>query len=205
MLGELPNIIGSLVDQCSNRKDVEILSLLDNYRLSVGEKRNKLIEISSGKYITFIDDDDMVVGNYVQEILKCLYDNPDLDLVSYNMCLNKGFKLIDGRGYGKTCIVFGKITPELKLENDVKAVAEPDSGYSHTHVWKKSLVSGVKFKDISFAEDREWCLEASPLVKNVKHIDKIMYYYNFSYENSETRIEAENGTPNSHSLSKESK
>ena len=48
--------------------DVELLYLLDNKRRSVGAKRNALLGEARGEYVSFIDDDDMVSGEYVRRI-----------------------------------------------------------------------------------------------------------------------------------------
>lgn len=40
--------------------DVELLIEIDNKEISTGAKRNILLNRAQGKYIVFIDDDDMV-------------------------------------------------------------------------------------------------------------------------------------------------
>ena len=51
-------------------EEVEILSLIDNKSYTVSEKRNILINLSHGDYVCFVDDDDMVEDNYIQELLR---------------------------------------------------------------------------------------------------------------------------------------
>ena len=51
-------------------KPVEILSLVDNKKMKIGRKRNLLVEMSKGEYISFIDDDDWVTDDYVDSILE---------------------------------------------------------------------------------------------------------------------------------------
>ena len=51
---------------------VEVLLLFDNKRRSVGEKRQALLDIARGEYVTFIDDDDLVAPGYVSEILSVI-------------------------------------------------------------------------------------------------------------------------------------
>ena len=59
---------------CSNYAEniVEILVEKDNGTMSVGEKRNVLIDKANGEYICFIDDDDYVAENYLNLILQNL-------------------------------------------------------------------------------------------------------------------------------------
>ena len=42
--------------------------------MSVGEKRNKLIHMAKGEYFSFIDDDDLVSEEYVDQglLLGCI-------------------------------------------------------------------------------------------------------------------------------------
>ena len=59
---------------CSNYAEniVEILVEKDNGTMSVGKKRNVLIDKANGEYICFIDDDDYVAENYLNLILQNL-------------------------------------------------------------------------------------------------------------------------------------
>lgn len=51
---------------------IEVLWLGDNKSISVGEKRNKLLSLSKGEYVCFIDDDDTVSPDYVAEIMNAI-------------------------------------------------------------------------------------------------------------------------------------
>ncbi len=53
----------------SRRPDVELLYFMDNKRRTVGAKRNALLSMAIGEYISFIDDDDEVAPNYVDKII----------------------------------------------------------------------------------------------------------------------------------------
>ena len=44
-------LMSNLLPQIKNNDQVEILSLSDNHQLSIGEKRNKLLEMARGRYI----------------------------------------------------------------------------------------------------------------------------------------------------------
>lgn len=48
--------------------DIELLYLLDNKRRTVGAKRNALLDVARGEWISFIDDDDMVSDAYVRRV-----------------------------------------------------------------------------------------------------------------------------------------
>ena len=50
-------LLHSLLEQQSvaRMQDVELLYLMDNRRRSVGEKRNALLQLAHGDYLSFID------------------------------------------------------------------------------------------------------------------------------------------------------
>jgi glycosyltransferase involved in cell wall biosynthesis len=63
---------------------VEILIFKDNFESSVGSKRNRLIEESSGKFCVIIDDDDMISNDYCKLITDEIIKNPKVDQISHN-------------------------------------------------------------------------------------------------------------------------
>ena len=72
-LNRLLSILKGQVDDT-----VEILVSVDAGEKSVGAKRNELVKASCGKYLAFIDDDDIVSNDYVSLILKAIQDGPDV-------------------------------------------------------------------------------------------------------------------------------
>ena len=71
--------IGEYTVECDDYTgSVEIRILRDNKEMSVGEKRNKLIHMAKGEYFSFIDDDDLVSEEYVDQVLRKIFKNPDI-------------------------------------------------------------------------------------------------------------------------------
>ena len=60
--------------------DIEIIYAVDNGEMSIGDKRNKLLNSThdNSEFLAFIDDDDLVSENYVSIILNALYQCPDV-------------------------------------------------------------------------------------------------------------------------------
>src|SRR5665213_1512186 len=75
-LQKLSQLVEHLEKQAHN-KPVEILWLGDTKTMTVGEKRNKLLSISKGDYVCFVDDDDWVADDYIDEILNGIESKPD--------------------------------------------------------------------------------------------------------------------------------
>ncbi|HRB54711.1 MAG TPA: glycosyltransferase family A protein, partial [Bacteroidia bacterium] len=57
------------MNQYEFHAEVEILTDIDNGQKTIGQKRNELVEKSKGKYVAFIDDDDMVSPFYLKTVL----------------------------------------------------------------------------------------------------------------------------------------
>lgn len=55
---------------------VEICVDLDDH-ITVGEKRQRLLERAVGQYVAFVDDDDMVSHDYITRVLKACAELPD--------------------------------------------------------------------------------------------------------------------------------
>ena len=51
-------------------KPVEILCLIDNKKRSIGLKRDALVQSCKGAYLAFVDDDDDISSDYIDEMLK---------------------------------------------------------------------------------------------------------------------------------------
>lgn len=70
---QLKILVNSLYDQIfnlQNLQDVEVLYLIDNKEESVDVKRNKLIDMSRGESILFLEDDDRIGDDYILKTIK---------------------------------------------------------------------------------------------------------------------------------------
>jgi glycosyltransferase involved in cell wall biosynthesis len=69
------------------------------YVKSIGDKRNDLLELSEGKFIVFIDDDDEVDTEYISLIINTIKSNEDIDCIGM-----KGIITFDGANERKWII-----------------------------------------------------------------------------------------------------
>src|SRR5262245_8029198 len=49
--------------------EIEILIDIDNGTRTIGDKRNALLKRATGRYVSFVDDDDRVSPDYVQQMM----------------------------------------------------------------------------------------------------------------------------------------
>lgn len=154
----------------SDGKPVEILSECDNKEISIGRKRQNLLEKASGEWVVFIDDDDWVSDTYVDDILAALATGPD--------CV--GF-LIRCTTNGRNQRMAKASLQYREWNENVDGYAHVRSPYQKTPV-RRSIALLVGFPDLRYAEDRQY---SRGLVKHLKtevFIDKVLYEYRFRSE-----------------------
>jgi glycosyltransferase involved in cell wall biosynthesis len=133
--------------------------------VSIGCKRNILVNESKGEYVCFVDDDDLVSGNYVPNILRSIKTKPD--------CV------------GITGKYLVKEKPEwsfrhsITVENWCKDKSRRIYFRSPNHLnpIKRELVVKCPFPDIQFGEDRNFSDQIKPLLKTEVFVETPIYYY----------------------------
>jgi len=144
----------------------ELLTVRNDFQ-NIGEKRNDLLKMSKGKYIVFIDDDDIVSDDYVESIIDALIENPDCDCVGI-----KGIITFDGDDEKK-----------WEISKDFGEWFERDNVYyrtpNHISPIKTSIAQSVGFPNIADREDYFYSMGILPFLKNEVKIDKELYHYQY--------------------------
>lgn len=151
--------------------EVELIYLGDNKKISVGEKRNKLIAIANGEYISFIDDDDIVAEDYVQEILNGIKLKPDV------FCFG-AYRHQDGKKDRA-------VEYSLKFLKDRNTPSLYERLPNHLMVWKKSIV--CEFEHLNYGEDGLWAKKMKEIAKTQQRTKRILYQYYFDSKTTETQ------------------
>lgn len=160
----------------SRSTEFEVLSDCDNKTISVGAKRQKLLEIATGDYVSFIDDDDTVPDDYIDSILEAIESEPD----------SVGFAIHCSGCEGVTA----------SASNRWKDWAEKTGGFDyvrtpyHKTPIRREIALQIGFKDMRFGEDYDFSkrLKQSGLIKTEVYIPKIMYYYRYKFEDPKTKF-----------------
>lgn len=142
----------------------EILIFSDDCYHSIGAKRNYLLSESTGKFIVFIDDDDLVHENYC-EIITNVIENENVDYIGYKM--KRSF---DGIAQ----------TPEYHSIRYKECYKDTIASYrhiSHTNPIKRAIAKSFRFPFITNGEDNQWCekIYKSEMVKKEFFIDDYLY------------------------------
>lgn len=143
--------------------EVEIVTMVDNYELSIGSKRQQLLENCKGEYFTMIDSDDWMADDYFNLVLTLL---DGVDCVTYQEKV-----LINNKKY--TCDHGLNYQGWLSNINGFDFVRTP----FYKDIIKTSIGLQVGFKDMRYGEDADFSQRVKPHLKTEHHIDKELYIY----------------------------
>ena len=145
---------------------VEVIINEDNKEISIGKKRQELLEASSGKWVVGIDSDDWISEDYLHDIVMALKNNPQIDHV----------------GFLEDCDINGEKSLSI-FSIRHKHWAENFDGYDHIRcanpksviLREKALMVG--FEDSRFGEDRIFSEAVTSLLTSEIFIEKSLYLY----------------------------
>lgn len=168
-LNKTADLVAKLESQILDRKEVEILCLIDNMNMTIGEKRQHLFELAQGKYFAFVDDDDDISPLYVSEILKATDEGKDVITFRQMSFINdEPFQV------------------EFRLKNENEEAHKIDGVWAdikrkpfHVCAWKRSICAGCFFPNINYGEDSFFseCCAKNALTET--HINKVLHFYRF--------------------------
>jgi glycosyltransferase involved in cell wall biosynthesis len=138
--------------------------------MSIGNKRNVMLEKSDAEYSVFIDDDDFVSNEYVSLILNALASNPDV--VTF-----EGWYTENGKN---------RVDWVIKLGEKYEARTEGGKYMffrwpNHLSVIKTEISRSVKFPNVANGEDYRWSKEIKDrgLLRTSVHIPLQLYHYDY--------------------------
>jgi len=151
------------------KEEVDI-HLAHEPHLTIGEKRNLLLENATGEYVCFIDDDDMVSDNYIDLLMEGINKGVDC-------CSLRGAYSVDGKldGYFEHSLKYNQWQTVPGLEVFIRYERFPN----HLNCIKSSIAKQFKFPEKNFGEDHDWSkqIHESGLIKTEHYIPEVIYYY----------------------------
>jgi GT2 family glycosyltransferase len=156
---------------------VEIIIYSDERQRPVGEKRNRLLEEARGRFVVFVDDDDDVMDDYVQQIVNVIRRDPDLDCIGMRA-------IITFMGRDPRQVVYSL---RFRQPSNVNGVyCRP---IQHLTPVRREIAARYLFPEINFGEDTAWseALYADPRLKREHFIDKVLYHYRYNPQQTETQ------------------
>lgn len=152
--------------------DVEILPKSDNKEMSIGVKRQKLLEDASGLWTVFFDDDDWPMPNYLELILKAI-KTPGVDCVGIN-----GIMTTNGKNQQRWChrLGYGWHEGAFAKRNGFDYL-RPIIHFNPV-LREKALQAG--FKDMRFGEDRDYADRLNKLLTKEVYISEPLFHYRYT-------------------------
>ena len=173
----------SILEPHAVDRPVEVLVLRDNRRRSIGEKRNALMKMARGEFVSFVDDDDELSPLYVEKILDAL--EPDKEngvphLVTFEVWVT-GY---EGMGYHPRTTRFStRYDREDNLDGEFRRYP------NHIMVWRKEIADQFPFDDISFGEDGRRAERMRSYItddRKIVNIEEVLYWYRLDPRDSAT-------------------
>lgn len=172
------NLLMAELRRQSNGLPVEIISdAIPRGHVTVGRKRQFLLDTAQGDYVVSIDDDDWIPPEYVSTILGALESNPD--------CIGH-YELVEGMSKVPQLSIWTKQAgrwmngPEARKRYGLEYVRTT----FHKTPLKREHAIAIGFKDMAFGEDHEFSqrLMASGRLKTEVFIPRVLYFYRYSFE-----------------------
>lgn len=171
----LAKLLQELDRQIAGRAGIEILVLMDNKLMTVGKKRQRLLEMAQGEFVTYIDDDDWISPDYIDTLMEIL-DNPERPPFYPDVICPEVTVSIDDGQVGRV---------EMSVEYADQPIQEyrPPRTCRPPHelaIWSRAIALRSRFPDTSYGEDFEWARPLWPLVKFEVKIAKAIYWWRHS-------------------------
>lgn len=163
-----PDGAGIICDEYA-RKDQRV-TVVHTGNAGVSNARNLGVRLSKGKYVTFVDSDDVVENNFIMDFVRNLTDDVDIYIQGVTFCFN------DGK--------IQRIKYERNGTMDVLSAIKVNNicahGYCHEKLYTTEFIkrNHLEFiNDVRFSEDLLFLLTALYHADKVRFIDSVSYHY----------------------------
>lgn len=175
------NLYNRLLVECKELP-IEILCLVDNKIRSIGEKRNDLVQLAKGEYLTILDDDDSFFEGYAVEILKAIESNADV--ITFNQKCT-----LDGESFFVNFSLYNECNEPAKFDNEGNYLNIKRLPF-HCCVWKSNIAKSETFASVSYGEDWHWCKRLIQKCETECHIDKVLHHYIYNSQTTQASTES---------------
>ena len=181
-------LIRELERQIKGHRTIEIITLCDNKKRSIGAKRQALLNLAQGEYVCFLDDDDKPSFDFIDLFLDGL-----VSWLSYNEQIGERYDcdvftfkqrvILNGLEY-KLQFKHGHPTNEELVWNEIST--RPPW---HVCFWRREIVQHCTFPDSNYGEDWAWAEQANKKAEYAHHINDEMMTYVYDSKVSEANPE----------------
>lgn len=151
-------------------EDIELLIDIDEGEVSIGTKRQRMLEKATGKYISFVDDDDVVADNYIELIKEAMTGDPDV--IGIHL-----LHFVNGQPYGKTYHSIKHDHWWQKPDPDNPGCFFFYRCPNHLNPVKRELALKAGFPDLRAKEDQYYSERLFQYLKTEQYIPEVLYYF----------------------------
>lgn len=162
-----------ITNKYKNKLEKGVLKYHFQENAGVSVARNCGIEIATGRYLGFIDCDDIIASDYFDTVLSHIEKYTDTEIYEF------GYKLfIEGEDVEENLDRFMSSTFGLLKPDDLEEVFARSVWYPVTRIYKRELFEGLEFpRGVRYCEDMMLLPLLYERAKKVFHIEKALYYY----------------------------
>ncbi len=170
-----------LDDYCHNHQRFTVKHIING---GVSNARNTGLETTNNEYLAFVDADDEVTPNFLEESLKLLIDN-NLDMIvggyqeikdnevkRTRLCA-EGLHIYEGNDKEK---YFDKLLSG-KLCTDNKEIKDAPTGRIYARLYRRSKVKERFNRNIKISEDTLFVIDLMKHLNRIGVVDRIWYKY----------------------------
>jgi cellulose synthase/poly-beta-1,6-N-acetylglucosamine synthase-like glycosyltransferase len=170
----LTKLLGKFEGQRSD--DIEIVVMSDNKEISIGAKRQKLLERSQGDWVVFFDDDDDPYPKYIKNILQAIYEAEKVgaDCIGIN-----GVMTTNGINPQTWCHRLGEIWEGPHTKRCRQKGFTYLRPIIHFNPVKREKALQAGFKDMRFGEDQDYSNRLNKLLKKEVYIKEPLFHYRY--------------------------
>jgi len=173
-----------IYDQLSQLDDptrVEVILLTDTRSMSIGTKRNHLVNMATGRYTVFVDDDDEIADDYVASLLDAT--NSGADVLTFRL----EYRLNGKERWTVRHSIHFTDDHQRKLNTP-----------RHTSAVRRDIALQLPFMESSYGEDADWAKRLVKVAKTEQVIGKTLYIYQDVPRTSIARQYAAEHSPNAY-------
>lgn len=142
--------------------------------LSIGKKRQALVERATGKYLCFVDDDETVAPNYIETLVRLCQENSDV--VTF-----RNISKLDGYW----CLIDMSIHYENEEATPINTVRRRPW---HICPVKSMLAKSFQFDDVNYGEDWAWFQQVLKFCTTESKSNAILHQYHHGAHSESDRI-----------------
>lgn len=181
---------GKIIDLYA--KKFENVTAIHQENAGVSVARNSGIDNSKGKYIAFVDPDDWVTENFVQEMINSIEDDQKSDIIIFSSFVNYNNIQIINNFWFKDNMFIGSEKEDLELQLIAKGATkyfppEVGVGVPWSKLYKKSFLldNNLRFiPNLKRMQDNIFNLYAFEYANQIRIINIPIYHYRKSSESA---------------------